>query len=239
MPQHRFARKHLALVLAVFAVFTLSGCRDSAAPETTPRELLADAKRQLDAASSARFVLTTSGVPAGTASLIGGRGVLARPAKFKGELNVRIGQGTATVSLISVDGTVYAKLPFAATYAQTDPERFGLGDPGDLMDPNKGVSTLLVKAKGAKLGKKKRVGSEVLQVVTAQVPGELVADLLVSADPARPVKATFGLAAPKGEVRRVTLVGPFFQRDVDSTLNIVLDRYGEKVTITAPDAAAP
>lgn len=233
------ARPATLLAIVLLALVGSSGCRDSGAPAATPRELLADSKRQLDAASSARFVLTTAGVPAGTASLIGGRGVLARPAKFQGELNVRIGQGTATVSIISVDGNVFAKLPFAASYSETDPERFGLGDPGELMDPDKGLSTLLVKATGAKLGRKTRIGGEVVQEVVAQVPGDVVADLLVSANPEKPVSATFALAEPKGEVRRVTLVGPFFQPDVNSTLTIVLDRYGEKVTITTPEVASP
>jgi lipoprotein LprG len=229
----------LAIVLAVLAALALASCSDSSASSDDPRELLAEAKRQLDAAPSARFVLTTAEVPTGTASLIGGKGVLARPAKFQGELNVRIGQGTATVSLISVDGDVFAKLPFATTYSQTDPARFGLGDPGALMDPDKGVSTLLVKATNPKLGEKTRLGSEVLQEVRAKLPGRLIGDLLVNADPAKAVAATFGLAEPKGEVRRVTLVGPFFRSDVNSTLTIVLDRYGEKVTITAPDVASP
>jgi lipoprotein LprG len=229
----------LAIVLAVLAALALASCSDSSASSDDPRELLAEAKRQLDAAPSARFVLTTAEVPTGTASLIGGKGVLARPAKFQGELNVRIGQGTATVSLISVDGDVFAKLPFATTYSQTDPAHFGLGDPGALMDPDKGVSTLLVKATNPKLGEKTRLGSEVLQEVRAKLPGRLIGDLLVNADPAKAVAATFGLAEPKGEVRRVTLVGPFFRSDVNSTLTIVLDRYGEKVTITAPDVASP
>ena len=238
-PTNQFAQTRVALVVALLAVLAAVGGCDSSAPAATPREMLADAKRQLDAASSVRFVLTTARVPAGTGSLIGGRGVLARPARFKGELKVRLGQGSATVSIISVEGSVFAKLPFAATYAKTDPERFGLGDPGELMDPDNGVSTLLVKATGAKVARKTRIGKEVVQEVTGRVPGQLVADLLVSADPSEPVAATFGLAEPKGEVRRVTLVGPFFRSDVKSRLTIVLDRYGEKVTITAPDASSP
>lgn len=204
------------------------------------RDVLADAKRQLDAAPSARFTLKTENVPEGTAALVAGEGLMARPDKFQGNLEVSIGNGTASVSIISVGGRVYAKLPFAQTYTETDPERFGLGDPGNYMDPKKGLSTLLLKATDAKIGGTSRVDGEVVQEVTAKIPGKVIDDLLTSADPTKPVAASFALTRKTGEVRRVQLKGPFFQQGVNSTLTIVLDRYGDPVDIRPPpDATSP
>lgn len=223
----------------VLALSALAGCSGANDRESKPEELLAAAKAKLDAASSARFVLTSANVPEDTASLVGGKGVLARPAKFRGELQVSLGNNVANVSVISVDGTVYAKLPFATTYAETDPKRFGIGDPGALMDPDNGVSNLLVKASKVELADRTRIGNEVVQQITGQVPGQLVADLLVTADATKPVDAIFALTEKTGEVRRVALTGPFFRADLNSTLTVVLDRYGEKVSITAPDVASP
>jgi hypothetical protein len=37
-------------------------------------------------------------------------------------------------------------------------------------------------------------------------------------------------------LRQVRLTGPFFQKGKDSTFTLVLDRYGEKVSISAPTA---
>ena len=234
----RSARTTRVVVLALLTLAFIAGCTNKAEPKEDPRELLAAAKRKLDAAPSARFVLTTASLPTDSASLVGAKGVLARPGKFKGDLDIKFGDNIATVSVISIGGSVYAKLPFATTYTKTDPARFGLADPADLMDPDKGVSTLLVKSTEAKLSGKTRIGKEVVQEVTAKVPGRLIADLLVSAEPAKPVAATFGLTEATGEVRRVTLKGPFFKAGVDSTLTLVLDRYGAPVTITAPPGVA-
>lgn len=226
------------LVAVLLGIVALAGCSADAAPKATAADRLAKAKRKLDAASSARFVLTTANVPAGGTALVGGKGVLARPAKFRGDFDVRQDAASATVSIISVGGTVYVKLPFATAYREADLRQFGLADPGKLMDPDTGLSTLLVKAKGAKLGRKTRIAGEVVQEVAGRVPGRLVADLLVNAEPARPVAAKFALTEKTGEVRRVMLTGPFFKAGVSSSLTIVLDRYGEKVTITAPDVAS-
>lgn len=235
----RSPRRHAALLTSLLLLLSVvAGCSRSASEEN-PRELLAEAKRKLDRASSARFVLTTAGVPEDTASLVGGKGVLARPGRFQGDLEVRMGGGTARVSIISVDGDVFAKLPFANAYAKTDPAQFGLSDPADLMDPDKGLSTLLVKATDVKLVGERRIGTEVVHEVVGKVPGRLVDDLLVSADPAKPVNAKFALTKETGEVRRVSLTGPFFKAGVNSTLTMTLDRFGDKVTITRPDVASP
>lgn len=228
-----------AVLGALLAVSGVSGCSKDAAPEVTAAERLAQAKRKLDAASSARFTLTTDQVPESGPALVGGEGVMARPRKFQGDLDVRLGAGTATVSVISVDGKVFAKLPFASAYARTDLKQFGLGDPGELMDPDSGLSTLLVRAENAKFGGKSRINGEVVQEISATAPGEVVADLLVSADPTKPVAANFALTEDTGELRRVTLTGPFFKAGVNSIITVVLDGYGEKVTITAPDVASP
>ena len=53
---------------------------------------------------------------------------------------------------------------------------------------------------------------EVVREVTAELPGELVEQLLTSADPSQPVQARFSIATESGELRRAELTGPFFAR---------------------------
>ena len=73
-----------------------------------------------------------------------------------------------------------------------------------------------------------------LDEIGCSVPGTLVASLLTSADPSKPVQATVGVDATSHQLRRVALVGPFFDKAQSSTFTVVLDNYGENVTITPP-----
>ena len=66
------------------------------------------------------------------------------------------------------------------------------------------------------------------------IPGTLVAALLTSADASQQVQATIGVDAATHQLRRVTLVGPFFDKTRPSTFIVVLDKYGENVAITPP-----
>jgi hypothetical protein len=234
------ARWFWPIVLVASGAFVVGcggngGSNGGTAGEAT--KLLARAKATVDAASSAHFTITSAHVPSGGAALLGGEGIAARPGKFKGALQVSLAGNRATVEVISTDGKVYAKLPFAAGFAITDPAQFGFADPGKFMDPATGVSNLLVKATRAKLTKKSRIGSDVVQQVTASIPGSIVQDLLTSADPSKPVAATFSIVEKSGQLRRAVVTGPFFQKGVSSTFTIDLDRYGEKVEIRAPSTS--
>jgi len=220
----------------------LAGCsgdddsaKDGAATRGNPAEkLLTRAKATVDAAESAHFTVTSADVPEGGTALVGGEGVVARPGQFEGALEVLFGGSTATIDVVSVGGKVYAKLPFAPAYAVTDPAQFGFADPGRFMDPATGVSNLLVEATDPRLAGRARIGGEVVQEVEASVPGDVVEDLLVSADPTEPVAATFSIVERSGQLRKAVVAGPFFEKGVDSSFTIVLDRYDEKVDIRAP-----
>jgi hypothetical protein len=200
-------------------------------------KLLVQAKATVDATPTAHFTITSAHVPPVGVVLLGGEGSAARPGKFKGALKVSLAGSQASVEVISTDGKVYAKLPFAAGFAITDPAQFGFSDPGKFMDPATGVSTLLVKATGARLAKKSRIGSEIVQQVTASIPGNVVQELLTSADPSVAVAATFSIVETSGQLRRAVVTGPFFQKGVSSTFTIELNRYGEKVDIRAPSTS--
>ncbi len=228
-------------VLAVLAMLAgLPACtgqskRSSPADSARAKALLASAKAKLDAATSVHFTVSSADVPKGTSSLVGGNGVAARPDGFKGDLQVAFGGAQVSVGVISVGGKTYAKLPFTTGYAVTDPKKYGLSDPGKLLDPQAGISTLLARAKDPKLGRRVRIGGEVVQEVTATIPGTAVNSLLPSADPAKSIRVTFSVVEGSKELRQAVVTGPFFKKGIDSTYTIVLDRYGDKVDIRAPN----
>lgn len=229
---------------ALSGALVLSGCNggDEAAapqPEPTPteptaRDRLDAAKQTLDETSSVHLEVTSEDVPTSGPALMGADGVAARPPSFEGELQAALAGGVITVQVISVDGTVYMQPPFSNSYSPTDPAEFGMRDPATLIDPDTGISSLLAEAENVEFGEERRIGGEVVQEVTADIPGEAVAELLRTADPSEPMDGTFAITEDD-ELRQAVLTGPFYSEESDSTYTIVLDQYGEDVEITAPE----
>ncbi|RBY94752.1 hypothetical protein DQ244_05630 [Blastococcus sp. TBT05-19] len=222
----------VALALVVGPV--LAGCSGSEEAGESATDVLERAKQTLDEASSAHFVLDSEGAPDSGTALVGGEGDIARPASFEGTLKVVALGSTVDLDVVSVDGTVYAQLPFASGFSVIDPAQFGIGDPGALLDPETGISQLFTEARSAELGEERRVDGEVVREVTAELPGDLVEQLLTSKDPSQAVQATFSIAAESGELRRATLTGPFFTAGEDGTYTLDLTDFGADVQITAP-----
>ena len=222
------------VVSIVLAALVVTGCSEDTSTDQSAQELLASAKANLDKASSAHITLTSKDVPDTGTALRGGEGVAARPDQFQGSLDVFFAGTTASVDVVSTGGKVYAKLPFATDFAVADPAQFGFGDPGAFLNPDTGLTSLLVKTRDASVTGERRVGGEVVAEIEASIPGAVIDRLLTSADPATPVDATFRVVKTTGELRQAVVTGPFFQKDVDSTFTITLDRYGEKVDISAP-----
>ncbi len=147
----------------------------------------------------------------------GGDGDLLRPASFQGTLQVLVAGSRVEVEVVSVDGTVYAQLPFTAGFSVVEPADFGIGDPAALLDPESGISQLLEAVEDPRLGEERRVGGEVVREVTGRIPGDLVEQLLTSQDPEQPVDATFAITVEGAELRRAELTGPFFTAEDDAT----------------------
>jgi hypothetical protein len=221
------------LVLAVLAVPGLTGCSGGSSEESAP-DLLAHARHTLDEASSAHFVLSSENASNTGTVLVGGEGDIARPSSLDGTLKILTLGSTVDLEVVSIDGTVWAQLPFASSFSEIDPAQFGFGDPGALLDPDTGISQLLDKATSAELGDEKRVDGEVVREVTAELPGDLVEQILTSADPSQPVQARFSIASESGELRRAELTGPFFTAEEDATYILDLSDFGADVQITAP-----
>jgi hypothetical protein len=222
----------MLLALTLVAGPALAACAGES--EESAPDLLARAKQVIDDASSVHFVLDSEGAPDTGIGLLGGEGDVLRPASFEGTLQVLAAGSSVEVQVISVDDTVYAQLPFTSGFSVVDPAEFGVGDPADVLDTEAGISQFLESAESPALGEERRVGGEVVREVTAQIPGDLVEQVLTSQDPSQPVEAVFAIAADSGELRRARLTGPFFAAGDDATYTIELSDFGADVEITAP-----
>ena len=219
-------------LLAATVVLPLAGCGGDS--DESPTELLGRAKTTLDEASSVHFTLDTAEDPDASAGLTGGEGDLLRPSSFQGTLHVRVAGAAVDVEVVSVDGTVYAQLPFTSGFSVVDPADFGIGDPASLLDPGTGISQLLESVEKPTLGEERRVHGEVVREVTGTIPGDLVERLLTSQDPDQPVDVTFAVTTEGAQLRRAELTGPFFTAEDDATYVVELTDYGADVEISAP-----
>ena len=217
----------------VAAGAALAGC-GSSTPAVDPHALLRQAKQVIDATPALHFTLSSSGA-SGTGTLItGGAGDARRPDQFRGALQVMQSGFKVAVNIVSIGGRFLVQLPFSPQFEQTDPSKYGFGDPATLLDPDKGLSSLLVNTLSASIGDRDRLNGAELDEVNVTLPGDRVAALLTSADKSKPVQGRIGIDPGSHQIRRVVLTGPFFDAGKDSTFTLVLDSYGENVTITPP-----
>lgn len=229
----RLRRDASTLAALPAAVLSLAACSGSG-DDTDPAELLDLTRETLSATESVRFALTSADVPDGTTALLGGEGDAARPDSFAGDLDVTIAGIEATVSVVSVDGTLYAQLPFTDGFTATDPATIGIADPGELLAADGGVTGLLDAATDPMDGGEARIGDTVVRQVEVDIPADAVGDVLAAADDFGTFAAVLGIDPESGQLRRAEITGPFLAADTDSTYTIELSDYDEPVEITAP-----
>lgn len=234
MSRPRTFRPHRMALLLTFVVAgagLVTGCSS----ETTadPKTVLSAAKRQLDKASTVHFELTGSDLPDTGVVMVSAEGTAKRPASFDGAFRMATGGVAATIEVISVDGTLYAKLPLSDSFTRTDPDQLSVSDPADLLSPEHGLSSFLTAVKRAKSEGQQRSGEDVVETISGDLPAKLVSRFLYINDQRSRIKTTFSVVAETNELRKASFRGRFYG-DRMSTYTIELDRYGEPVRIEAP-----
>ena len=220
-------------LLAAAAAVALGACGSTAAPKLSASELLAKAEQTVNATNSLHFVLTSSNVSSSGTNLVGGSGDLERPASLRGSFKVTISGFTATVKVAAV-GTVFeAELPLSNSFSKTNPAEFGLENPASLLSPSTGLISLLNLGSGATVAGQERVGGELLDTISYQIPGKDV-PVLPDQNPSKPVDMTVAIDPSNFQLRSVTLVGPLTSATSNSTYVVTLSDYGEHVTLTLP-----
>ncbi len=223
------------LATVTTAVLLLSACGSSSVPSLNALTLLKKAKSVVDSAPSFHFVLTSADVTGSGAELSGGSGDMKRPDSMSGTLEVSIYGLALNVPVVSVGGVFSVKLPTGGGFTAANPADYGFADPATLIDPNTGLSSLLLKCKSPQVESDDRYNGEALHEVGCTLPGSAVAAVLTSADPSKPVAATFGIDTSTSQLRRVVLTGPFVTAsNTNTSYTLVLTNYGENVSVTPP-----
>lgn len=222
----------LAALLAVTAVVGCSGDKKAGDKDgdLTPTERLAAAKDSMDQAEFIGFTLATQKLPDGLDGLLTAKGTGTHDPAFTGTVKVQTDL-TIDAKLIALDGKVYAELPFLG-WTDIDPADYGAPDPADLMDTDKGLSSLLTALTDVKEGDQQRNGSEILTTIKGQLPGDAVKAVFPSAGSDN-FDASFTLS-DDNELRSAKISGPFYEGKDDVTYTIDLDLDAPSVDIKKP-----
>jgi lipoprotein LprG len=226
-------------LLLVATLWMTAGCSGSdPVAGKTPTEQLAAAKVTFDAATSVHLTLRSSGIPESANGVLGADGSGTNTPAFKGTIDARISGFGAKVEVVAVDKVLYLKLPFTTDFVPADPKEYNAPDPAQLFAKQGGISSLLTQTQNPAEGKKIRVGPDVLQTITGTLPGASVSNLLSVGDTTKTFTVIYGLTESSGELRTVTVTGPFFKGPagtyVTSTYTLTLDNYGAQVEISKP-----
>ena len=222
-------------LLSVLLTSTLAlvSCSGPQEPQPSPAQTLAAAKRKLDRTSGVQLRLRTDRLPAGVTGLLAAEGVGTHDPAFRGDIKVLAAGVAADAKVVATGGAVYAILPFGTSYVRLDPADYGAPDPAALLDPDRGLPSLLTSARGPKEGRRTRHGEEVLRTITGTVPGRAVARVIPSARAGTRFEATFAVT-DADRLRRAVLTGPFYPGSGEVTYTVDFDRYGVHPHITAP-----
>jgi lipoprotein LprG len=227
----------LLMTSALLMTAALAACSGGAdnpeAKKPTAAEQLAAAKAKVDAATSMHLLLSSSGIPDSANGALGAEGDGTHAPAFKGTLDARLSGIRAKVEVVAIDKLLYLKLPFTTGFTQVDPKTYNAPDPAQLFATEGGITSLMTATTNPVEGKQTRAGAEVLKTITGKLPGDRVVKLLSAGDATKPFDVTYGITDPGGELRTVTVVGPFYE-GATSTYTLRLDKYGDPVEISKP-----
>lgn len=224
----------LAVPLLLVGGALLSGCGGSdASTEVAPSEALSRAKAHLDETPGVTLSLSTDELPSGLDGLLSAKGLGTHQPAFDGTIEVSINSLSVDAPVVSVDDTVFAKLPFTTKFTEINPADYGAPDPANLMDPDTGLSSWLTAVDGAKQGSQSRDGDRVLTTYSGTLPGSAVASVIPSASKGADFPATFRID-DDGYLTTAEVSGPFYgdQGIVDYT--ITLSDYGNNENVSRP-----
>ncbi|MBO0893714.1 MAG: LppX_LprAFG lipoprotein [Acidimicrobiales bacterium] len=226
----------IALALTAALVTTSAGhLGDHLGTRTSARALLREAKASLDSTRAVHFQLSSKNLTGSGTNLSAGKGDAVRPDGLRGSFTVSVGGLSAAMDVAAKGGVFEVKLPFATHYSKTNPAALGLGNPAQLLNRATGLSAILTNGTGTHLSGQKRIGGELLDTVTTEVPGSAV-PILPIASPTRPVTLVAAIDPHDHQLRQLSLIGYFDSTRSTATYVLRLTKYGEPVSITLPPA---
>ncbi len=228
-----------AATAVLFAVPSLAACSgdepDAAEDAAAPEEVLAQASDTLSETEGVYLTLAASALPEGVSGIAKAAGTVTNAPAFEGSISVVFAGQTVDVPVISVDGKVYAQLPFTnGAWDKVNPKEYGAPDPTDLVGAD-GFPGLLKLTDSPEAGESVRGGSdnsEILTTYSGTLPGDAMDAIIPSS-----AGDTFDVewqVNDDGELTKATMTGVFYPRTDPMTYTVEFSDYGNTLDITAP-----
>lgn len=227
--------RRLAVLGATMVLTTSLAACSGDGTDLDPEEALASAAARLDEATGAHLALTSTDFPGGASGVVEATGDATAAPAFEGELVVRTSGQNFTVPVVAVDDTVWATLPFQASFTEIDPGDYDAPDPAQLLTTENGVGALLAATTDPVQGEDVRGGennSEVLHVITGTVAGDVMARVIPTSA-GEEFDVTYRVTSD-GELREVSMTGIFYEGSDEMTYDLVITDLGLDRTIEAP-----
>ncbi|MET0930728.1 MAG: LppX_LprAFG lipoprotein [Aeromicrobium sp.] len=194
---------------------------------------LANAKETLDGAETIKVSLATKSLPDGITGLLSAEGSGNHSPAFEGTVTVVTGGASLGAEVIATGGKVYAKTGFLPDFTPIDPASLKAPDPALLISADQGITQILVATHGLTEDGQTRDGNDVLTTIKGTLAGDVVQNIIPSADAAETFAVTYRLDDDDA-LRDATLTGPFYPGGEDVTYRVALETSDAPVTIEAP-----
>jgi hypothetical protein len=225
----------LGVALAALAV---AGCGDGGGgtgkdPATIVRESAASTER----VKSFHFALDISEVPTSAKGLqlTGAEGDARAPDALKAEVGGTFAGFPLSTTLVSVGGKLWIKNPLSGSWQSVD-----VGTtPGFLLDPRKGVLGVMRGMTDLKEDGSEDVGGVSTTRITGTIDASRVGPLVAVKPRPGSVDVTLWIGKDDGILRRIEVSGPVgADEKADAVRTVELSRFGEAVTVEAPEGAS-
>ena len=212
-----------AATTALFAVPSLAACSgDESGPadDTPPEEVLAQASDTLSETKGVYLNLAASALPEGVSGIARAAGTVTNAPAFDGSITVVFAGQTVDVPVISVDGKVFAQLPFTeGAWDKVNPKEYGAPDPTD--PPEAGESV-----RGGS------DNSEILTTYSGTLPGDAM-DAIIPSSSGDSFDVEWQIN-DDGELTKAAMTGVFYPQTEPMTYTVEFTDYGTTKDITAP-----
>lgn len=227
-------RHGLAAAVGVVALLAslVAGCGSSGS--YNPSALLKQASTNFSQISSARIVISSSGLGSSGTLLTGGTVDAGRtPPQLSGNVSLLFHGAPVKFDVAETGGKFFINFP---TWQAIDPSSYGLKDPASYIDPNTGVGTLLNEVANPKKAGSQRISGEVVDEVSGTLTGAQVAPFLPSAKGTSNVSIKLAINPTSHQLRQATITGAFPTPKSHGSYNIAISNYNEPIHVTPPTA---
>ena len=186
---------------------------------------------------SFHFALDIAKVPTSAKGLqlTGAEGDARVPDALKAEVSGTFAGFPLSTSLVSAGGKLWIKNPLSGSWQSVDVET----TPSFLLDPRKGVLGVMRGMTDLKEDGSEDIGGVSTTRITGTIDASEVGPLVAVKPRQGSVDVTLWIGKDDGILRRIEVTGPVgADEKADAVRTVELSRFGEPVTVEAPEGAS-